>query len=84
MLVYHDDQYHLQLPKDQNLLSHTFDKGGQPVIQLNLSQIFTNTQKIERDNFQGINLAEWKAIFNSMLYPVIVLLLPIQIHISKI
>lgn len=69
MLVYHDDQHQLRLPQDQNLLSHTFDKSGQPVILMDLSQVFTNTLKIERDNFHGINLAEWKVIFNSMLYP---------------
>lgn len=70
MLVYHANQHQLQLPTDQNLLSHALDKDGQQVIQLDLSQVFTNTVKIERDNFQGINLAEWKVIFNSMLYPV--------------
>lgn len=69
MLVYHDEQHLLQLPQDQNLLSHTFDKDNQSTIQLDLSQIFNRTLKIERDNFQGTNLAEWKVIFNNMLYP---------------
>ncbi|NAR94211.1 hypothetical protein [Acinetobacter haemolyticus] len=69
MLVYHDEQHLLQLPQDQNLLSHTFDKDNQSTIQLDLSQIFNRTFKIERDNFQGTNLAEWKVIFNNMLYP---------------
>ena len=69
MLVYHDEQHLLQQPEDQNLLSHTFDTESQLTIQLDLSQIFNRTLKIERDNFQGINLAEWKVIFNNMLYP---------------
>ncbi|MEG1709360.1 MAG: hypothetical protein RR285_11700 [Acinetobacter sp.] len=69
MLVYHDDQYQLQLPQDQNLLSHTFDD-EQQTIKLDLSNVLTQNIKIERDNFQGTNLAEWKVIFNSMLYPV--------------
>jgi hypothetical protein len=69
MLVYHDEKYLLQRPQDQNLLSHTFDKDNQSTIQLDLSQIFNRTFKIERDNFQGTNLAEWKVIFNNMLYP---------------
>lgn len=69
MLVYHDEQHLLQLPQDQNLLSHTFDTESQLTIQLDLSQVLTLTRKIERDNFQGTNLAEWKVIFNNMLYP---------------
>ncbi|OTG65389.1 hypothetical protein [Acinetobacter silvestris] len=69
MLVYHDDQYQLQLPQDQNLLSHAFDD-EQQTIKLDLSNVLTQNIKIERDNFQGTNLAEWKVIFNSMLYPV--------------
>ncbi|MDA0695851.1 MAG: hypothetical protein O2793_05445 [Proteobacteria bacterium] len=69
MLVYHDEQHLLQLPQDQNILSHTFDTESQLTIQLDLSQIFHRTLKIERDNFQGTNLAEWKVIFNNMLYP---------------
>jgi len=69
MLVYHDERYLLQQPQDQNLLSHTFDKDNQSTIQLYLSPIFNRTFKVERDNFQGTNLAEWKVIFNNMLYP---------------
>lgn len=69
MLVYHNEQHQLQQPQDQYLLSHTFDIDGQPTIQLDLSQVLTLTGKIERDNFQGINLASWKVIFNNMLYP---------------
>ncbi|MCH7337160.1 hypothetical protein [Acinetobacter sp. NIPH 2699] len=69
MLVYHDEQHLLQQSQDQNLLSHTFDTESQLTIQLDLSQIFNRTLKIERDNFQGTNLAEWKVIFNNMLYP---------------
>lgn len=69
MLVYHDEQHLLQQPQDQNLLSHTFDTESQLTIQLDLSQMLTLTRKIERDNFQGTNLAEWKVIFNNMLYP---------------
>ncbi|MCH7318565.1 hypothetical protein MMP64_11555 [Acinetobacter sp. ANC 5659] len=69
MLVYHDEQHLLQLPQDQNLLSHTFDTESQLTIQLDLSQVLALTRKIERDNFQGTNLAEWKVIFNNMLYP---------------
>ncbi|WP_433847050.1 hypothetical protein [Acinetobacter proteolyticus] len=69
MLVYHDEQHLLQQPQDQNLLSHTFDTESQLTIQLDLSQVLTLTRKIERDNFQGTNLAEWKVIFNNMLYP---------------
>ncbi|MCI3878618.1 hypothetical protein [Acinetobacter higginsii] len=69
MLVYHDEQHLLQLPQDQNLLSHTFGTESQLTIQLDLSQVLTLTRKIERDNFQGTNLAEWKVIFNNMLYP---------------
>lgn len=69
MLVYHDDQHQLQLPQDQNLLSHAFDD-EQQTIKLDLSNVLTQNIKIERDNFQGTNLAEWKVIFNSMLYPV--------------
>lgn len=69
MLVYHDDQYQLQQPQDQNLLLHTFDDEQQSV-KLDLSNVLIQYIKIERDNFQGTNLAEWKVIFNSMLYPV--------------
>ncbi|MFW1955180.1 hypothetical protein ACG91D_06250 [Acinetobacter guillouiae] len=69
MLVYYNEQHLLQKPQDQYLLSHTFDIDGQPTIQLDLSQVLTLTGKIERDNFQGINLASWKVIFNNMLYP---------------
>lgn len=69
MLVYHDDQYQLQQPQDQNLLLHTFDD-EQQTVKLDLSNVLIQYIKIERDNFQGTNLAEWKVIFNSMLYPV--------------
>lgn len=69
MLVYHNEQHLLQQPQDQNLLSHTFDKDDQSTIQLDLSQVLRLTRKIERDNFQGTNLAEWKVLFNNMLYP---------------
>lgn len=71
MLIYHDHQHplvQLQSP-DQGFLSHEFDKEGQISVQLNLSNICIQTLKLERDNFQGINLASWKVIFNNMLYP---------------
>ncbi|MCU4316383.1 hypothetical protein KTH46_15320 [Acinetobacter bereziniae] len=71
MLIYHDHQHPLVQLKsvDQGFLSHVFDKEGQISVQLNLSNICIQTLKLERDNFQGINLAAWKVIFNNMLYP---------------
>ena len=69
MLVYHEQNHQLQLPHDQDLLSHSIDKEGQISVQLNLPNVSIHTLKLERDYFQGINLAEWKVIFNNMLYP---------------
>lgn len=71
MLVYNDHQHSLVQvqPQDQDLLSHVFDKEGQISVQLNLSNVSIQTLKLDRDNFQGFNLAEWKVIFNNMLYP---------------
>ncbi|WP_353161583.1 hypothetical protein [Acinetobacter guillouiae] len=71
MLVYHDHQHSLVQvqPQDQDLLSHMFDKEGQISVQMNLSNVSIQTLKLDRDNLQGMNLAEWKVIFNNMLYP---------------
>ncbi|RGD92581.1 hypothetical protein [Acinetobacter sp. SWAC57] len=68
-LLYHSEQQPLQLPQDQDLLSHSFTEAEQQTIKLDLSSVLTQIIKIERDNFQGINLEQWKVIFNSMLYP---------------
>lgn len=69
LLIYHDEQHSLQLPNDQTLLSQIIGKNQQHMVQLNLSNPLFHSIKIERDNFQGINLAQWKVIFNNMLYP---------------
>lgn len=68
-LIYHSEQQPLQLPQGQDLLSHSFTEAEQQIIKLDLSSVLTQIIKIERDNFQGINLEQWKVIFNSMLYP---------------
>lgn len=68
-LLYHVDQQPLQLPQDQDQLLHSFSEAEQQIIKLDLSSVLTQFIRLERDNFQGINLEQWKVIFNSMLYP---------------
>lgn len=68
-LLYHVDQQPLQLPQDQDQFLHSFSEAEQQIIKLDLSNVLTQSIKIERDNFQGTNLEQWKVIFNSMLYP---------------
>ncbi len=68
-LIYHSEQQLLQLPQDQDQFLHSFSEAEQQIIKLDLSNVLTQSIKIERDNFQGTNLEQWKVIFNSMLYP---------------
>ncbi len=58
------------MPKNLDHLSHSFSEAEKQIIRLDLSSVLTQNTKLERDNFQGINLGQWKVIFNNMLYPV--------------
>ncbi len=69
MLVYYRDQHHLNLPSHEDHFIHESDDSTQPTVQLDLTNTFIHYDRIERDNFQGINLAQWKVIFKVMLYP---------------
>lgn len=68
-LIYHSEQQPLQLPQNQEQFLHSFNESEQLIIRLDLSGALTQFIRIERDNFQGTNLEQWKVNFNCMLYP---------------